>query len=106
VLEFILYALPPNALTAYSAALSQRGAGFATVVLRPAVDELLARLSRRGRPNDLRDPESRRKDAEHQVAVLEDGSIPSEWLVDPTAMSVDALYDLCRERLFGRKVGD
>jgi adenylate kinase family enzyme len=99
VLEFILYALPPNPLTNYRAALSSAGFTHAAVALMPTVDEVLARMARRGRPNDLRNLSSRRADAEHQLSVLEASSLEPGSIVDPTGMTVDALYRVCRVRL-------
>jgi predicted kinase len=99
VLEFILYALPPNPLTNYQAALSRRGLAHATVALKPTVDEVLARMTRRGRPSDLRNLRARRAEAEHQVSVLGASTLEPGSVVDATDMTVDALYRVCRERL-------
>jgi gluconate kinase len=99
VLEFILYKLPPNPLTNYQDALSRQQIGFETVVLRPSVGEILARMTRRGRPSDVNRLELRSRDAEHQVAVLEAPFIEPGWVVNSTDMRVDELYDGCLRRL-------
>jgi adenylate kinase family enzyme len=101
VLEFILYKPPPNnPLTSYQDALSRRQIGFETVVLRPTVGEILARMTRRGRPSDVNRLELRTRDAEHQVAVIGTPFIEPGWVVDSTDMTVDELYRVCRRRLF------
>ncbi|HMJ74815.1 MAG TPA: AAA family ATPase, partial [Iamia sp.] len=49
VLEFILYQVPPNPLTAYQEVLSDNGIASETVVLKPTVGEVLRRMTERGR---------------------------------------------------------
>jgi adenylate kinase family enzyme len=97
VIDHILYALPPNPLTAYQEALAD--AGVTTVVLRPPVDEILRRMVERGRPNDLAGLDQRRLDAEWQVAILGPDHIDQSWIVDPTDRPVDDLATDCIARL-------
>ena len=93
-LEFILYKEPPNPLTEYQEQLAGNGISFETLVLRPSsVDEIMSRVKERGRPHDLAELQERRSGAEHQVAVLRSPSIRPEWLVDPTSMTVEAIYN-------------
>jgi adenylate kinase family enzyme len=99
VLEFILYKLPPNPLTHYQKALSRQQIRFETIVLKPSVVEILARMTKRGRPSDLNRLELRSRDAEHQMAILEAPFIEPGWVVNPTHMTVDELYDVCLRRL-------
>ena len=93
-LEFILYKGPPNPLTAYQEQLAGNGISFETLVLWPSsLDEIMRRVKERGRPNDLARPEERRFGAEHQVAVLQSASVRPAWVVDPTNMTVEAIYN-------------
>jgi adenylate kinase family enzyme len=95
-LEFILYNRPPNPLTAYQAVLSEHRIAHQTIALKPAVEEVLRRMEHRGRPRDVHDLERRRRDAEHQLRVLEADEVDPDWLIDPTDRTID---DLCRECL-------
>jgi predicted DNA-binding protein (MmcQ/YjbR family) len=97
VLELILYKAPPNPLTAYQDLLADDGIGFATVVLEPTVDEVLERLQRRGRPNDLAALDARRTDAERQVEVL--ATVDRASRIEVAGMTVDALCDEVVARL-------
>jgi hypothetical protein len=97
VLEFILYRLPPNPLTWYQGALAERGMSCRTIVLAPTVDEILARIGQRGRPNDLVDPMVTRANAEHQVAILTDASVEPDWIVHTSGMTVEDLYGTCQQ---------
>ena len=94
-LEFILYKDPPNPLTAYQELLSDSLIAFNTVVLKPSVDEILRRMQARGRPNDLKDLELRRSQAEHQVQRLETKHIDPRWVIDPTGLSIDEVVHQC-----------
>jgi len=87
-LEFILYQVPPNPLTAYQDVLAANGIASDTVVLKPPVDEILRRMAQRGRPSDA-DLEGRRPDAEWQIAILEAGGIAPAWVVDPTGLTAE-----------------
>jgi adenylate kinase family enzyme len=97
VLELILYKPPPNPLTAYEQALSDNAIPGATVVLRPTVDEVVERLQRRGRPNDLAALDARRADAEHQLAVLD--TVDPDSVVEAAESTVDELCAECLARL-------
>jgi adenylate kinase family enzyme len=97
VLELILYKPPPNPLTAYQQVLSDNAVHGATVVLRPTVDEVVERLQRRGRPNDLAALDARRADAEHQLRVLD--AVDPDSVVDVAGSTVDELCAECLARL-------
>jgi adenylate kinase family enzyme len=97
VLELILYKAPPNPLTAYQQILTDNGLTCTTVVLELTVDEILERLQRRGRPNDLVALDARRADAHHQLGVL--ASVDPASRVDATGMTVDELCAECVARL-------
>ncbi len=99
VLEFILYKEPPNPLTTYQAALSDNSIKFGTIALAPSVDEILKRLDMRGRPDDLGDPVERRRNVEYQVSVVRSEAINPEWIVDPTNMTIDALGEICINKI-------
>src|SRR5262249_3062082 len=87
VLEFILYKPAPNPLTAYEDGLGGVSASVTTVALTASVAEILNRMKRRRRQTDLADVEGRRRNAEHQVRVLESGD-PS-CVIDSTELSID-----------------
>lgn len=92
-LEFILYYPDkPNPLTNYQEALAKRGINVRILALKPSVDEIIKRLEKRGRPNDINDLEARRKDAEHQVSCLEAEYIEAKWIVDPTGIQVEDMF--------------
>ncbi len=99
VVDHILYALPPNPLTAYQEALAD--AGVTTVVLRPPVEEILRRMVERGRPTDLAGLDQRRLDAAWQVAILGPDHIDQTWIVDPTDRAIDDLATDCIARIAG-----
>jgi adenylate kinase family enzyme len=91
VLEFVLYEDPPRPLLAYQKALSERGIPFMTSILRPTVDELLARIRARGRMGE-RDIVSMRSNAERQLACLASPSIRNDWLISSSGESVEDIY--------------
>jgi adenylate kinase len=93
-LEFILYKPPPNPLTAYQDVLAEHGITYRTIALKPPVEEVVRRLMRRGRPQDLNELERRRIDAAHQVRIVESDDVDPAWVLDPTGMTLD---DLCGE---------
>lgn len=99
VLEFILYKAPPNPLTAYQTVLTQRAITFDTIVLSPPTEEILKRLKKRGRPDDIKHLGQRRKDAENQIRILDVEFINPEWVIDPTNMTVNALSSKCLARV-------
>src|SRR5579863_1488319 len=53
VLEFVLYEDPPRPLLTYQRVLSERAISFMTRILRPSLDELLARIRARGREGEF-----------------------------------------------------
>lgn len=95
-LEFILYKAPPNPLTAYQKVLAENGITCRTIVLKPAVEEVVRMMMHRGRPRDLSDVERRRRDAAHQVKIVESDDVDPAWILHPTDRTLD---DLCRECL-------
>lgn len=94
VVEFIVYKRPPNALSAYRAALDAAGVTHATIVLAPPVEMIVDRMRERGRPGDLADLDRRRTEAEQQLDCLADASVTADLRVgdDPrtAAQIVDA----------------
>jgi len=99
VLEFILYKQPPNPLTAYQEMLSESSIKFGTLVLKPSVDEIMSRVVRRGRPNDIDNLENRRAEAENQLSVLDSEHINPDWVIDPTDVAVEVLASKCIARV-------
>jgi adenylate kinase family enzyme len=99
VLEFILYKDPPNPLTAYQEALSSKQIAFDVIALKPSIDEILTRIQKRGRPDDLIHLEQKRRDAENQIRYLESPYINADWIIDSTDIPVNDLADSAIRRL-------
>lgn len=103
VLEFILYKDPPNPLTAYTNALSQNSIQYDVVALKPTLEEILRRIQKRGRPEDLHrlnnDVDDKRRNAENQLRCLESHYMDREWIIDSTDKSVAALADCIQDKL-------
>lgn len=92
-LEFILYyPKKPNPLSNYIDRLIADKFNFKVIALKPSVEEIMKRLKKRGRLEDLNNLEARRKDALNQVACLEANYINPDWIVDPTNLSVEQLF--------------
>lgn len=98
VLEFILYKDPPNPLTEYQKALEAKSLQYETIALKPSLEEIVRRLNERGRDEDIKDMENRRKFAQTQIRCLESEYI-AQFVVDSTNLSVDELSDLCIEKV-------
>lgn len=98
VLEFILYKNPPNPLTEYLQKLQDSSIDHQVVALKPSLEELVNRIRKRGRPEDLGDISSRRTHAEQQLRCLELEYV-ADYVVDATSLSVDELCTLCVHRL-------
>lgn len=96
VLEFILYKTPPNPLTAYREFCNQASIQHRVVALAPSTDEIIKRMRRRGRENDLADMEGRRRDAEHQLACLEADYI-RPYVIDTSSVSIEELSRHCQK---------
>lgn len=93
VLEFIVYDDPPQPIVFYQARLAEIGAPVHTKVLRPAVDEILARQNTRGNSHDReRELAERRANAEHQLRCLSSEHIDPSWVVDSSATTLEDVY--------------
>jgi adenylate kinase family enzyme len=93
VLEFIVYDDPPQPIVFYQTQLAEIGVAVHTKVLRPAVDEILARQSARGNSHDReRELDERRANAEHQLRCLRSKHIDSSWVIDSSATSIEDVY--------------
>lgn len=93
VLEFIVYDDPPQPILFYQAQLVRLGVPVHTKILRPAVEELLARQDNRGNSHDReRERAERRANAEHQVRCLSSEHIDPAWVVDSSASSLEDVY--------------
>ena len=99
VLEFILYAEPPNPLSAYQHAFADSSIACRVIVLKPSVPEILRRIAARGRPGDLQRLPEHRHNVEHQTAVLESDAMRSYLAIDTTDLSVEEVYRTCLEAL-------
>jgi adenylate kinase family enzyme len=93
VLEFIVYDNPPQPIVFYQAQLAELGLPVHTKVLRPAVDEILARQDIRGNSHDReRELSERRANAEHQLRCLSSEYINPSWVVDSSASTLEDVY--------------
>jgi adenylate kinase family enzyme len=99
LLEFILYAEPPNPLSAYQQAFADNSVNCQAIVLKPSVPEILRRIAARGRPVDLQRLPERRHEVQHQVRVLESDAMRSYRVIDTTDLSVEKVYRTCLESL-------
>ncbi len=91
VLEFILYEDPPRPLLNYQNALRLRDIPFTTRILRPSADEVIQRMTIRGRPRDA-DLEKRRAQVEHQIRCLASPHIQDDWVIDTTEVPLEDVY--------------
>ncbi|MEN3274179.1 MAG: hypothetical protein V7636_2940 [Actinomycetota bacterium] len=91
-LELILYEDPPRPLQRYQGAFDADGITYATRILRPSVDELLRRITVRGRSIEV-DLPNLRAALEHQVGVLSSPHIDPRSIIDITDLGVEELYD-------------
>lgn len=93
VLEFIVYDNPPQPIAFYQVELAKFGVPVHTRVLRPSVDEILARQDTRGNSHDReRELAERRANAEHQVRCLSSVHIDPSWIVDSSAIALEEVY--------------
>jgi adenylate kinase family enzyme len=99
VLEFILYKVPPNPLTAYQDALNREGLHFDVVALKPDIDEILRRIIERGRREDIYKLEEKRIDAENQLCCLELPYINPELIIDSTNIPTEKLVEVVISKL-------
>ena len=99
VVEFILYAEPPNPLSAYENALDDNSVAYEVIVLKPSVAEVMRRIAVRGRAGDLQRLVERELDVEHQMQVLESGILRSYRFVDSSDLSVEEATWACLKSL-------
>ena len=99
VLEFILYAEPPNPLSSYEHALADNSVAYEVIVLKPSVAEVMRRIAIRGRAGDLQRLVERKQDVEHQMQVLESGTLRSYRAIDSSALSVEEVTQACLKSL-------
>ena len=93
VVDFILYEDPPQPILFYQAELTRLGVPVFTKVLRPSVDEILARQSVRANTHDTEVPLSdRRRYAENEVRCLSSEYIDASWIVDSTNSSIEEVF--------------
>ena len=92
-LEFIVYDDPPQPIIFYQTQLASLGVPHYTKVLRPSVEDILARQDTRGNSHDReREVADRRANAEHQVRCLSGEHINPAWVVDSSAISLEDVY--------------
>ncbi len=101
ILEFILYKLPPNPLTAYIDLLDKESIDSTVVALAPSKDKIIERMTTRGRDSDLNNLDERRRNIEHQLNCLVE--IKDEWIIDSSNKSLEELYEYCLKRLHKKK---
>ena len=94
VLEFILYAEPPNPLSAYAQAFAEHSIACDAVVLKASVSETMRRITARGRPGDLLQLAERRSSVEHQLRVVESEALRGRRIIDTSHLSVEQVSQL------------
>jgi adenylate kinase family enzyme len=90
-LEFILYNDPPEPVLNYQRALDAADIPLAIRLLRADADEVLRRMSMRGRLGDA-DVRARRVQIEHQLRCLESPDVDHEWVIDTSDMQLEEVY--------------
>ena len=104
VVDFIVYEDPPQPILFYREALSKLGVPVHIKVLRPSVDELIRRQALRANAHDTEVAESdRRTYAENQVRCLSSMHIDPSWVVDPTGLSIEDVYQRAFSALVERR---
>jgi len=93
VLEFIVYDHPPQPILFYRDALEKLRVPVHIKVLRPALQDILARQAFRANTHDRESPLATRKaNAEHQLFCLHSDFIQPDWVVDSSGLSVEEVY--------------
>lgn len=93
VLEFIVYDHPPQPILFYRDELEKLKVPVHIKVLRPALQDILARQAFRANVHDRESPLAARKaNAEHQLFCLSSDFIQPEWVVDSSGLSVEEVY--------------
>lgn len=93
VLEFILYKASPNPLTNYIDLADTHDLDYKVVVLRPSSEVILQNIEKRGRSHDLEDLEQTTREVADQLAHANSSHINPGWVVDPSGMTVEELYE-------------
>ena len=93
VLEFIVYDNPPQPILFYQDALEKLRVPVQIKVLRPTLQDILARQALRANTHDRESPLAARKaNAEHQLFCLYSDFIQPDWVVDSSGLSVEEVY--------------
>src|SRR5215216_2326798 len=93
VLEFIVYENPPQPILFYRSELEKCKAPVQIKVLRPSLQDILARQELRANVHDRESPLAARKaNAEHQLLCLSSDFIQPDWVVDSSGLSVEEVY--------------
>ena len=93
VFDFLVYENPPSRVADYQRFLEGREIPFATRVLRPSLETILARQRTRGRATD-RSLADRRRHTENQLTCLHSSMILPEWVVDSSNETAEETYSL------------
>jgi hypothetical protein len=93
VLEFIVYDNPPQPIIFYWDELEKLKVPVHIKVLRPSLQDILARQEFRANAHDRERPLAARKaNAEHQLFCLSSDFIQPDWVVDSSGLSVEEVY--------------
>jgi hypothetical protein len=93
VLEFIVYDHPPQPIIFYRDELDKLKVPVQIKVLRPSLQDILARQEFRANAHDRERPLAARKaNAEHQLFCLSSDFIQPDWVVDSSGLSVEEVY--------------
>jgi hypothetical protein len=93
VLEFIVYDNPPQPIIFYWGKLEKLKVPVHIKVLRPSLQDILARQESRANVHDRESPLAARKaNAEHQLFCLSSDFIQPDWVVDSSGLSVEEVY--------------
>lgn len=93
VLEFIVYDQPPQPIIFYRNELEKLKVPVHIKVLRPSLQDILARQEFRANVHDRESPlAARTTNAEHQLSCLRSDFIQPEWVVDSSSLSVEEVY--------------
>jgi adenylate kinase family enzyme len=104
VMDFIGYEDPPQPILFYSESLAKLGVPVHVKVLRPSVDELIRRQALRANAHDTEVAESdRRRYAENEVRCLSSVHIHASWVIDPTGLSIEDVYQQAFSELVERR---
>jgi hypothetical protein len=94
VLEFIVYDNPPQPIIFYSGELEKVKVPVQVKVLRPSLQDILARQELRANVHDRESPlATRTANAEYQLFCLSSEFIQPDWIIDSSGLSIEQVYE-------------